>query len=359
MMKAVSPREPNHMDDNRPTILVVDDTAENIALLVEILRADYQVKAARNGEQALKIAAQQPAPELILLDIMMPGIDGFEVCRRLKADPVTAHIPVIFVTARITTEDEILGFELGAVDYITKPVSPPIVKARVKTQLALYDQNRELDRKVRDQTHTINETRLKIIQRLGRAAEYKDDATGMHVIRMSHYARVLGLAAGMSESAADVLLNAAPMHDIGKIGIPDSILQKSSALDEAEWDVMKTHTEMGAEIIGEDESELLQMAAVVARSHHEKWDGSGYPAGLSGEEIPMVGRIVAIADVYDALTSPRPYKEAWDAERALDYLQEQAGSHFDPALVSLFVAHIAEIEELRQQFAEPVRASTA
>jgi putative two-component system response regulator len=334
------------------TILVIDDTPDNIALLVEILKDHYRIKAARNGEQGLKIARLQPPPDLILLDIMMPGIDGFEVCQKLKDDPTTSDIPVIFVTARISIDDESRGFGLGAVDYIAKPVSPPIVLARVNTHLALHDQNRELARQVKEQTQAISDTRLKIIQRLGRAAEYKDDNTGMHVIRMSHYARVLGVAAGMNETMADMLLDAAPMHDIGKIGIPDSILQKAEDLTDQEWEIMQTHTDMGAEIIGIDESKLLQMARQVAATHHESWDGSGYPRGLQGEDIPLVGRIVAIADVFDALTTRRPYKEAWSVEDSIAYLQEQAGKKFDPDLVKVFVQQLPQIHELMAQFSD-------
>ncbi len=338
------------MNNEKSNILVVDDTPENIDLLLEILKDDYKVRAAINGEQALKIARLNVAPDLILLDVMMPGIDGFEVCRQLKSDPTTSHIPIIFVTAKITTSDEIEGFSLGAVDYITKPISPPVVLARVRTHLALYDQNRELYRKVREQTRDINDTRLKIIQRLGRAAEFKDDNTGLHVIRMSHYARVLGIAAGMSETMADMMLDAAPMHDIGKIGIPDSILQKPGPLDDSEWAVMQGHTQMGEEIIGEDDSELLQMAKIVAISHHEHWDGSGYPNGLAGEDIPMAGRIVAIADVFDALTSVRPYKKSWAVEDALAYLQEKSGKQFDPKLVPLFVENIDKVLAIKEQY---------
>lgn len=340
------------MNDDQATVLVVDDTPENIDLLVAILKDDYKVKAARNGEQGLKIARLQNAPDLILLDIMMPGIDGFEVCKKLKEDPTTCDIPVIFVTAKISTEDEIHGFELGAVDYITKPISPPVVQARVKTHIALHDQNRELGRQVREQTRTINDTRLKIIQRLGRAAEYKDDNTGMHVIRMSHYSRVLGLAAGMSETMADMLLDASPMHDIGKIGIPDRILQKTEALNDEEWKIMHTHTQMGTTIIGDDDSELLKMARQVAASHHECWDGSGYPLGLNGEDIPLVGRIVAIADVFDALTSKRPYKEAWTVEDSIAHLQNQSGKQFDPKLVPLFIENLEKILRLMDQFTD-------
>ena len=340
------------MSSREASILVVDDTPENIDLLVEILKQDYKVRAAINGEQALKIARLAEAPDLILLDIMMPGIDGFEVCRILKDDPTTCHIPIIFVTAKITTGDETRGLALGAVDYITKPISPPVVLARVKTHIALYDQNRELDRKVRQQTQDLHDTRLKIIQRLGRAAEFKDDNTGLHVIRMSHYARVLGVAAGMSEAMADLMLDAAPMHDIGKIGIPDSILQKAGALDESEWRIMQTHTQMGQDIIGDDDSALLKLASAVAISHHEHWDGSGYPHGLAEQNIPIVGRIVAVADVFDALTSIRPYKDSWSVEDAISYLQQHAGTQFDAKLVSLFIDNIDKILSIKEQYCD-------
>jgi cyclic di-GMP phosphodiesterase len=338
--------------DTKQTVLIVDDVPENIDVLNGVLHGDYKVKVALNGAKALAIAASETQPDLILLDIMMPEMDGYEVCQQLKADYTTRKIPVIFVTAKGEIEDETKGFELGAVDYITKPVSPPIVQARVRTQLALYDQNRLLEEKVRQRTAELNETRLQIIQRLGRAAEYKDNETGMHVIRMSHYSKRLGLAAGMDEGGAELLLNASPMHDIGKIGIPDRILQKQVALDEDEWAIMRQHPQFGAEILGEHTSELLEMARVIALTHHEKWDGSGYPNGLQGEGIPFVGRVVAIADVFDALTTVRPYKKAWTVEETLEWLRQQRGSHFDPVLVDRFVSILAEILEIKERYAE-------
>jgi len=342
------------MNDTIPkqTILVVDDTPDNIDLLTGVLAESYRVKAATNGEKALKVACSDSPPDLILLDIMMPGMDGYEVCRRLKADHTTKHIPIIFVTAKIDVKDELMGFDLGAVDYVTKPISPPVVLARVNTHLALYDQNRELDRKVHEQTKMIHQTRLQIIQRLGRAAEYKDDDTGLHVIRMSFYSHILGLAAGMSEKEANTLMNAAPMHDIGKIGIPDNILKKPGKLTDDEFKTMERHCEIGAQIIGDDDSELLQLAKVVALTHHEKWNGQGYPNGLKGGNIPRVGRIVAIADVFDALTSKRPYKEAWPVEDAVALLQNAAGEHFDPQLVPLFVKALPEILKVKEEHSE-------
>ena len=303
-------------------VLVVDDSPENIDLLSEILRDDYRVRVATSGEKALKIVYSDEPPDLILLDIMMPGISGLEICRRLKANPDRRRIPIIFVTAMSSTEDERRGLEIGAVDYITKPISPPIVMARVRTHLALYDQSRELANMVAQRTTELLTTRQQIIRRLGRAAEFKDNETGNHVLRMSHYARLIALAHGLGEESAGIIFNTAPMHDIGKIGIPDAILLKPGKLDAAEWEVMYQHPIMGAEIIGKHDNELLETARIIALTHHEKFDGSGYPQGLTGEAIPLEGRIVAIADVFDALVSVRPYKPALPLETALQYFDE-------------------------------------
>jgi putative two-component system response regulator len=334
------------------TILVVDDTPANISVLMEILRGDYRVLAAINGEQALKIARGDPPPDLILLDVMMPGMSGHEVCQQLKADSVTRKIPVIFVTAMSEVEDEARGFELGAVDYITKPVSPPIVKARVKTHLALYDQNRELDRMVRERTAELQHTRLEIIKRLGRAGEFRDNETGMHVIRVAHFCRLLGAAVRMNEEDLDLLFNAAPMHDIGKIGIRDNVLLKPGKLEDEEMKVMRQHVPFGAEIIGEHADRLLAMAQLIAMTHHEKWDGTGYHRGLKGEAIPLVGRITSIADVFDALTSVRPYKKPWPVEDAVKLIQREAGTSFDPDLVQKFVAILPQVLAVREQYAD-------
>lgn len=324
---------------HRPLILVVDDEASNLQLLRQILQDDYRLLFAKDGARALELARQE-RPDLVLLDVMMPEMCGYEVCAALKANAATAAIPVLFVTALADAADEVEGFEAGAVDYITKPVSPPVVRARVRTHLSLV------------RMEELKATRLAVVQRLGLAAEYKDNETGLHVIRMSHYSRILGLAAGMTEREADDLLHAAPMHDVGKIGIPDRILQKPGQLDAAEWQVMQSHATIGAEIIGEHGGGMLALARNIALTHHEKWDGSGYPAGLGGEQIPLEGRIVAVADVFDALTSVRPYKKAWTEEAALEYLVAQKGRHFDPALVDLFVAQMPAIRAVRERWAE-------
>ena len=329
------------LHEDKPILLLVDDEATNLQVLRQILQDDYRLLYAKDGEKALELAQNNPV-ELILLDIMMPAMTGYEVCRQLKAMPATASIPVIFVTALCDVKDEADGFEAGAVDYITKPVSPSIVRARVRTHLSLVD------------AEELRRSRLQVIQTLGQAAEYKDNETGMHVIRMSYYARQLALAAGFGEAQAEDLLNAAPMHDVGKIGIPDAILQKPGKLDEEEWKVMRSHAEIGAAIIGEHAGGLLKMARTIALTHHEKWDGSGYPNGLKGEEIALEGRIVAIADVFDALTSVRPYKRAWTVEEAIETMQRDSGSHFDPKLIALFVANLPAMLEIKAKWKEPM-----
>jgi len=325
--------------NTRPLILAVDDEASNLQLLRQILQDHYRLLFAKDGARALELVRSEH-PDLILLDVMMPGMSGYEVCAALKADPATASIPVMFVTALTESDDEVEGFEAGAVDYITKPVSPPVVRARVRTHLSLV------------RMEELRATRLEIVQRLGLASEYKDNETGLHVIRMSHFSRILGIAAGMNENEADDLLHAAPMHDVGKIGIPDRILQKPGPLDPDEWKVMQSHVTIGAEIIGEHAGGMLALARQIALTHHEKYDGSGYPNGLAGEDIPLVGRIVAIADVFDALTSIRPYKKAWTEEEAVNFLREQKGRHFDPQLVDLFAAEMPAIREVRLRWAE-------
>lgn len=342
----------NHLVQAKQTILIVDDMPDNIDLLSEVLAPHYRTRVALNGEKALKIAAGESKPDLILLDIMMPGISGYDVCQRLKRNSDTQGIPIIFVTAMDETADEQRGLELGAVDYITKPISPPLVLARVRTHLALYDQTRELERLVALRTAELEKTRRQIIRRLGRAAEFKDNETGNHVIRMSHYSRLIAQAMGMSAAKMELLLYAAPMHDVGKIGIPDSIMLKPGKLDDDEWKIMRQHPAMGAAIIGDHKDELLHAARSIALTHHEKWDGSGYPMGLKGETIPIFGRIIAIADVFDALTTERPYKKAWTVEASLKLIQEGAGSHFDPNLMAAFMAALPEILKIKEQYAE-------
>lgn len=323
-----------------PRILIVDDEPSNLRVLRQVLQTShYRLSFARSGQDALKLIEKEQV-DLILLDIMMPEMTGLEVCKRLKQNPKTAHIPVIFVTALKDSVDEEKGFEIGAVDYIAKPIVPAIVLARVKTHLSLI------------RTDELLNTHIDLIQRLGRAAEYKDNETGMHVQRMSRYAKVIALAYGFCEESADDLMMAAPMHDIGKIGIADKILLKPGKLTDAEYEVMKTHAQIGAEILSNPSSHLIELAHSVAITHHEKWDGTGYPNGLSGEDIPIEGRIVALVDVFDALTSERPYKKAWPIEEAISYIMEESGKHFDPALPPLLKQELDKILAIKTQFAE-------
>ncbi len=340
------------------TLLVVDDTPENIDVLRGILGADYAIKVANSGQLALKIAATQP-PDLILLDVIMPGMDGYEVCRQLKGNEATRHIPIIFITARGEVADETLGFELGAADYITKPVSLPIVRARVRAHLALADQRRYLQQLVAERTgelersnQQLKRTHLDMLQQLGRAADYRDNETGMHIVRVGNFSKLLGLASGFLESQAELLMYASMMHDIGKIGVPDHILLKPGKLTTEEFEVIKKHPEIGAEIIGDHDAEVLKMAKQIALGHHEKWNGQGYPHGLSGTDIPIVGRIVAIVDVFDALTCVRPYKAAWPVEKALELIAKEAGQHFDPELARLFLGMETEVRRIATEYSD-------
>ncbi|CZZ95568.1 metal-dependent phosphohydrolase [Bordetella ansorpii] len=325
--------------DARPTLLLVDDEPTNLQVLRHTLQDDYRLFFARDGRKGIELARMEH-PDLILLDIMMPDISGYEVCAALKQDEALQTTPIIFITALASSMDEQYGFDVGAVDYITKPFSPAIVRARVRNHLSLV------------QVQALRDTRLQIIQRLGAAAEYKDNETGLHVIRMSHYAKVLALAAGYSQTAAEEVLHASPMHDIGKIGIPDAILKKPGKLTDEEWTVMRRHPIIGGKIIGDHRSGLLRMARIIAEGHHEKWDGTGYPRGLKGEQIPHVARIVALVDVFDALTSERPYKSAWPVDEAVDYIVKASGTFFDPELVPLFVECLPDLLAIRDQWVD-------
>jgi putative two-component system response regulator len=337
-------------------VLVVDDEPNNLQLLRQILQDQYQLSFATDGAKALDVA-RKLKPDIILLDIMMPEMDGYETCRQLKADPVTAKIPVIFVTAMGEVDDERHGFEVGGVDYITKPVSAPIVQARVRTHLSLYDQNRVLEEMVQQRTkqlreafETIKNASLDTIHRLSRAAEFKDEDTGAHIIRMSNYSAAVARKMGLKEKTVESILYAAPMHDIGKIGTPDHILLKPGKLDPAEWEIMKQHTINGGRILEGSDKGFIKLGEIIALTHHEKWDGSGYPKGLKGKETPKVGRIVAIADVFDALTTKRPYKEPFPIDKSFAIIKEGSGDHFDPAVVEAFFSVEDEILSIKEKY---------
>jgi putative two-component system response regulator len=341
----------------KKAVLIVDDTPENLDVMKGILSPYYRVQVATNGRIAIKVATSPAPPDLILLDVMMPEMDGYEVCRHLKADDRTRDIPILFVTAKSEVEDEARGFELGAADYLVKPVSPPIVLARVKTHLAMNDQRKHLADQVEVRTSQLQirnlemeETRIEVINQLGRAAEFRDNETGMHIMRMSRFTRLLAIKSGLSEPEADILMHAAPMHDLGKIGIPDNVLLKPGKLSDEEFDIIKGLPEMGYKIIGKQNAEILRLGGVIAYTHHEKWNGRGYPRKLKGEEIPIAGRIAAIGDVFDALTSVRPYKKAWSVDDTMALISREVGEHFDPRLAKLFINMRPEIIKIMEKY---------
>ncbi len=338
--------------DTMQTILIVDDVPENIFILSEELKDEYKVKAALNGKDALKIVHSNDPPDIVLLDVMMPIMDGYETCKTIKNDVRSRNIPIIFLTALTEEGNEKYGFSLGAVDYISKPFNPTLVKIRIKTHLALHNQNLALEQKVHERTQELYDTRLEVVRRLGIASEYKDSETGAHIIRMSTYCTILAQGLKMSESAVDIIHNASPMHDVGKIGIPDNVLLKPGKLNADEWEVMKTHTTIGGKIIGDHNFELFAVAKKIALTHHERWDGNGYPLGLSGEEIPIEGRISAIADVFDALVSKRVYKSAWSIADAHDYMLDQRGHHFDPHIIDIFHTEFDRFLEIAHRYQE-------
>lgn len=337
----------------RETILVVDDIAENIASMSGVLGEAYRVIFALNGTDALAAAQAEPRPSLVLLDVLMPGMDGHEVCRRLKADPATRGIPVIFLTSQDDAANEEQGLKLGAVDYLHKPCHPAIVRQRVRVHLDLHNQTAALEKRVRERTQELERTRLEILQRLSRASQYREYEAGSNVIRMCQYCRCLGLAAGFSPEQADMLLTAASMHDIGMMGIPDEILLKTGRLTSPEAAEMQRHTIIGSEIIGEDGSELLSLARSIALTHHERWDGGGYPNGLSGNDIPIAGRIVAICDSFEMLTSGKGNRRIWKPEDASAHIASEAGKAFDPWLVALFERELPEFLKIWEQYAQP------
>lgn len=350
------------------TILVVDDTPENLTLLNALLKDRYRVKIATGGRKALAMA-KDARPDLVLMDVMMPDMDGYQTCRLFKEDAELADIPIIFLSALGEVEDEKTGFAAGAVDYITKPLSPSILMARLRTHLALKKandvlrgQSLELEAAVRERTRELERTREITILAMASLAETRDNETGNHLHRTSRYVRLLSQwLAGNSSRGAELtaerialLTRSAPLHDIGKVGIPDAILLKPGKLTVEEFETMKTHAAIGRDAIAKAEAQLggdasfLSVAKEIAGGHHEKWDGSGYPEGLSGESIPLSARLMAVADVYDALISKRVYKEAFPREEAERIILEGSGRHFDPEVVRAFVALKDDFWEVAQ-----------
>ena len=358
-------------DQTQQTILIVDDAPENLNVLNELLMQHYQIRAATSGSKALRIATSTPTPDLILLDVMMPGMDGYQVFERLRADPKTRDIPVIFVTAMDTLEAEMRGLELGAVDYIAKPIVPPILLARVRTQLELKrardrlkGEKAWLETEVSRRMRENDLIQLVSIRALAHLAETRDPETGNHILRTQGYVRLMashlknhprfnGL---VTDHYIELIARSAPLHDIGKVGIPDSILTKPGPLTPEEWAIMRTHAKLGSDAIELAEQdvdqrvEFLCLAKEIAHWHHEKWDGTGYPDGLAGEAIPLSARIMAIADVFDALISKRVYKGAMPPEEARTIIAEGKGRHFDPDLTQIFLDDFPAFEAIAHRF---------
>ncbi|MCJ8314285.1 MAG: two-component system response regulator [Saccharospirillaceae bacterium] len=345
--------------NKQTTILIVDDTPENIKILTALLKNDYKTKIATNGIDALNIANIYPMPDLILLDIMMPNMDGYEVCRRLKANPQTCDIPVIYITAKTSITDEEKGFEAGAVDYIFKPISPPILLARVKTHMQLQqskallkNENQSLHGSLQEQKQHKETLEDIAMIAMGALAESRDPETGNHIFRTQYYVKALALqlkdhpnfAHYLDDAMIGLLFKTAPLHDIGKVGIPDDILLKPGRLTTEEFEVMKKHPLFGYTALQRamDQSNkkelFLEVACEIAYGHHEKWDGSGYPQALAGNDIPIPARLMALADVFDALISERVYKPAFDFDTTDKLILEGRGTHFDPDIVDAYCA---------------------
>ncbi|MCZ8221015.1 MAG: two-component system response regulator [Acidovorax sp.] len=355
------------------TVLVVDDTPDNLSLMSDLLRTDYKVKLAPNGERALQIVAGESKPDLILLDIMMPDMDGYEVLRRLQFNPDTEDIPVIFLTAMSAADDESIGLELGAVDYITKPINPAIVMARVRNHLQLKrardylaHHNHVLEEEVASRTRALAELQDATIRAMASLAETRDNETGNHIRRTQHYVETLArhlqnhprFKEELTDTNIETIFKSAPLHDIGKVGIPDRILLKPGKLTPEEFEIMKTHTTLGRDAIVAAESDTTQdnpffrYAKEITYSHQEKWDGSGYPEGLMGNNIPLSARLMAVADVYDALISERVYKAAFTHEAAVEIIRDGRASHFDPDMVDAFLVLSEEFRRIAQRFAD-------
>jgi putative two-component system response regulator len=332
-------------------ILIVDDEPAIVRLLATILssRGFSSIKSVSDSREVIQLY-QEFKPDLIILDLQMPYLNGFQIMEQLKQLNPDCFLPILVLSGQSERSTRLRALESGARDFLGKPVDQAEVMCRICNMLEmwllhkdLHEQKKLLEEKVRERTKELRDSQLEIIHRLGRAAEYRDDDTGQHIVRMSRICERIAREAGMSEEECEIILNASPMHDIGKIGISDRILLKPGKLTDAEWEIIKTHTTIGAELLSGGRSEMIRIACKIALTHHEKWDGSGYPFGLKGEDIPLAGRICAIADVFDALISPRPYKKAWPIDEALQKIKEESGKHFDPQLVPIFLRIINEV----------------
>jgi len=348
------------IDTQQAKLLIVDDQDMNVRLLEKILQnAGYNNITCTTDSREVETLYTDYDFDIVLLDIQMPHLDGFDVMKILKNIEKETYVPILVLTAQNDQDTRIKALAHGAKDFLTKPFDQTEVLLRINNLLEVrlmhlkqLQLNHELDKRVQERTRELNETRMEVIRRLGRAAEFRDNETGYHIIRMSKFSEIIARNLGLGAEEAELILNASPMHDIGKIGIPDEILLKPGKLDKNEWDIMQTHAAIGAEILSGHDSELMLMAQEIAMYHHEKFDGSGYPNGLKGRDIPITARIVALSDVFDALTSERPYKKAWPVEEAVAEIRKCSGKHFDPELVEVFERSLPEILDVRAQYQE-------
>ena len=341
-------------EEKPPLILVVDDSQDMLALMEKALASEYQVITAADPGTAIEKAFGEPRPDLILLDVEMPDIDGFEVCRALKGEEATASIPIIFLTGKTEAQAQLEALELGAADFITKSGSnAAILKARVRMHLALTSRQAELERLVRERTEQVERSRTELVRRLARVLEFHESqAVGNRVMRLANYAKLIAQAAGAKPEVADLMHKAAPLHDIGKLGVPSEILRKREKLSVPDWERVKRHPQLGADIIGEHEDPLLKLARQLALTHHEHWDGSGYPQGLKGEAIPWPGRVMAIVDAFEAMTSTQFHRDAMPVERAVGEIERGAGTKYDPKLVEAFKRALPVMQKVRETYAD-------
>jgi putative two-component system response regulator len=341
-------------DKTRQVILAVDDSTDMLALIEKALGEEYQVITAADPGTAIEKASAEPRPDLILLDVDMPNVNGFEVCRALKDEPATSAIPVVFLTSMSEAQAHVRGLQLGAADYVGKSgTSASVLKARVGLQLALAGRRAELERLVRERTEQLEHTRAELIKRLARVLEvHESQAVGNRVMRLGHYARLIAEAAGANPEIAEMMQKAAPLHDIGKLGVPADILRKRAKLSVPDWERVKRHPQLGADIIGEHDDPLLKLARQLALTHHENYDGSGYPQGLKGEAIPWGGRVMAIVDSFEAMTSTQFYRDPLPVERAAGEIERASGTRFDPKLVDGFKKALAVMQKVRETYAD-------
>ena len=336
-----------------PVILAVDDAEDIRALIATILGQKARMKIAADALEAMREALSRPQPDLILLDVEMPGTGGFEVCRALKANPATAQIPVIFLTGKIGPKDEAHGFELGAVDYVAKPINAAVLRARVRTHLALAHRRHELEAMVRERTAKLEKSYVELVHCLGRAMEsHESAAAGYRFKRLSQYARILSAAAGAKPAACELMMKAAPLHDIGKLAVPAEILRRRGPLSEPDWERVRRHPEIGAAIIGPQEDPALQLARTLALTHHERWDGKGYPKGLKGEAIPWAGRIMAVVDAFEAMTTTQFYRDPLPLAQAAAEIAREAGARYDPAVVAAFRKALPELRKVHDEVSD-------